>query len=68
MGQAREHWHAAWWASHAERKKVVLVFALRFIKIKKNMIKYKIKLIDKFYRTHFNKKPKLMPYVPKIDT
>ena len=41
--------------------------------INKNMIKYKIKLIDKFYRTHFNKKPKMVitglnPHCESIDS
>ena len=41
--------------------------------INKNMIKYKIKLIDKFYRTYFNKKPKMVitglnPHCESIDS
>ena len=41
--------------------------------INKNMIKYKIKLIDKFYKTYFNKKPKMVitglnPHCESIDS
>tara|TARA_Y100000768_G_C23973901_1_gene682009 strand:- start:1305 stop:2273 length:969 start_codon:yes stop_codon:yes gene_type:complete len=41
--------------------------------INKNMIKYKIKLIDKFYRAYFNKKPKMVitglnPHCETIDS